>query len=456
LHTSLPAGYDDYADVCCFVYDELDDDAVREHGARWLVDKSVQSNALGVAYDITEGRETPQRVLVRAKNARDATREFEVLRGLDLALGRVNPVLRDTAPTPPSLVELEIRLRRTGRMNTDGVAGALLPQLAHAREISTLSHKRDLLTFVRRVPESSWEQTDLHLLPGSKRLQVRDVRDGLDIACVPIIANPDEMRFDKRATDAGQAYRIGPRDLAGIRARIEKIVADLDDAGVQLAIAPELTLSPPLLEVWQSALRRRRCRQLRYVVAGTGNLDPVGVRAANTAVLLDGGTGVVIGRQPKLFGFSLSASILDQWKLTGRLGTEPLAEDLQPAAPRVSVFDLGAARMAILICEDLNKPLDLGPLIRDLGISLLIVPVFSRPLKTHRWEQTAAAVQVRETGTTVVVANSLVMATIMGATNPATSLVVPADGGAALLGQAGQAADLTRFRLHRDGSAEAL
>jgi predicted amidohydrolase len=442
----------DYADVCCVLHDRLDDDLVRDHGPAWVADASVNSRALDLAGEIEGGGTRPSRVYMLGVN-RGPVDTFIALRGLDLALCRVNPRLRGGERTPVPLLELESRLRRTGRLSTDATVGALIPELTLRDQSGPPTHKRDLLQYVRRVPAASWERTDLQLIAPSKHLRRRDLRDGLEVACVPVIADPNEMLFAIRDTPAGPVYRIAPRDLAHTRARVGEIVSALDGSAIHLALAPELTLTPQLLEVWQAELRSCRSRHLRYVLVGTGNIDPIGVRAANRAVLLDGGTGAVLGHQAKLFPFTMTTTITDRWQLRPLLGDGPLAEDLQPAPTRMTVFELGAVRMAILICEDLNKPFDVGPLARDLGISLLLVPVFSRPIQAYHWEQTAGATHAREIGTTVVVANSLVMASVIGTADPATALVVPSQG-SALLGHARGPADLARFRLLPNGSAE--
>jgi predicted amidohydrolase len=189
------------------------------------------------------------------------------------------------------------------------------------------------------------------------------------------------------------------------------------------------------------------------VLAGTGDLQTNG-SAANTAVLLDGRTGSVIGSQDKLYPFNLSARVLKRWNLASRLGDKPIAEDLARTPLRLTVFDAGVVRLAILICEDLNRPLDVGPLIRDVGISHLLVPVFSRALREHRWEQTAATVHVRETGTTVIVSNSMVIPTSLGEIDPGTSLVVTPDGEGAIVGKSADPAKPVCFRLLPDGSAQ--
>jgi hypothetical protein len=248
--------------------------------------------------------------------------------------------LRGPGPAPADLLDLEARVLRTGRLNTSATAGALVPRLAQRGQPGPPTHKRDLLTYVQRVPAESWRRVDLRLLGPSRRLRARDLRNGVDVACVPMIADPAEMTFEKRATAAGTVYWIAPRDLAVTRARVHHVVGALDASGAQLALAPELTLTPQLLEVWRHEPRLRRARRLRYVLVGSGNIDPSGDRAANTAVLLDGSTGDELGRQPKLFPFTMTADILERWELRPRLGRDELAEDLQAVSHRVTVFEL--------------------------------------------------------------------------------------------------------------------
>jgi predicted amidohydrolase len=195
---------------------------------------------------------------------------------------------------------------------------------------------------------------------------------------------------------------------------------------VLIGVAPELTLTPALLDAWQQAMRSpdRGSSRLRLMIPGSGVLTDAGARASNTAVLLDGRTGAVIARQHKLFAFDFDETELERWKLQQRLGSQTLAEDLVPGR-RLEVIDAGGARIAILICEDLSRLLDVGPLIRDFGVSHLLAPVFSRPLKARRWENTAGDVYVRETGTAVVVSNSLVMSSILSTEGASAMVLAP-------------------------------
>jgi len=84
------------------------------------------------------------------------------------------------------------------------------------------------------------------------------------------------------------------------------------------------------------------------------------------------------------------------------------------------------------VCEDLARlPALAGPLCRH-GISLLLVPVFARPTKDRRWERARAESYSDSTGATVVVANSLVMATVLAAPAPVGTSIAVGSGAAAI------------------------
>jgi predicted amidohydrolase len=189
-----------------------------------------------------------------------------------------------------------------------------------------------------------------------------------------------------------------------------------------------VTLSPTLLSCWQEALRRRRNSTLRWVLAGTGDMSPESERPRNTGIVLDARSGEVLGHQDKLYPFNMSSDILSRWNLTPRLGETAIAEDIAVHPRRLSIFEAGAMRFAILICEDLGRLIDLGPVIRDMGVTHLFVPVLARPLKRHHWEQSAASVYARDTGATVVVSNSLAMGALDENGTPGTALMLAHDG----------------------------
>jgi predicted amidohydrolase len=184
---------------------------------------------------------------------------------------------------------------------------------------------------------------------------------------------------------------------------------------------------------------------------GSGNL--AGARhPRNTALLLDGQSGEVLGCQEKLFRFNMSAAVLERWGLAARLGSLPVDEDVR-CGELLCVLEAGAIRAAVLICEDLARVTDLSPLVRDLGLSHVLVPVFSRPLRERRWEQRAAQTYGEATGTTAVISNSLIVQAITGKGGGSAMVLSPASG-EALIGSSASATEPTCFLLGADGTAE--
>jgi predicted amidohydrolase len=446
-------GLHQHSDLFCILWDDLDDETFREHGERWLEDPRLTSLSLTATNFVETGRSI-EHIMMWVNNGDDVdARRFATLLGFDRAFRHVHPRFADGRSTPAGLVGLQAHVAARGRLDSGGRGGALLPRLAvPARPSGDPVHKRELFTNVVRVPPTSWDRCVVQRLSGESRLLPSDLSRGLRIACVPVIADPDEMHFATRQARRQSYYTIRPRDAIATRERIATIVANLDRSGALIAIAPELTLSPSLLDRWQAELaeRPRHGSRLRWVLAGTGPLSTHGVRSTNTAVLLDGRTGREIARQDKQFPMDFGAAELRRWRLESRLGPKPVAEDLHPGA-RLTVIDAGVARVAILVCEDLARVVDLGGLVRDLGVTHVLAPEFSRPTKDRRWERAAADVHLHETGTTVIVSNSLVMHSILSS-DGGTSFVLPPDG-IARLGASIVAEQPVCFDLMPDGSA---
>jgi predicted amidohydrolase len=443
-----------YADLFTRWYDELHRAAVRTHGAGWLADPALDSRSKLFMADVEQGRPVGAiEMRLNSGSRQDRDRDlFAALLGLDLAFRHVHPLAVAGGPgaerTLDALLELQARVAATGRLDSGRHGGALLPRLVEpARTHGEPDDKRDLFHYVLRVPDDSWQRCDVLRMNETQLLHPTDVAAGVTVACVPVIAEPAELNFLVGST----GYRIAPAGADATLDRIGEIVTALDRSSALIGMAPELTLTPELLERWQAALARRRRTRLRWVLAGSGPIVEQRGRPTNTAVLLDARTGEVIGTQGKQYAFDFTAEELARWGLESRLGTEPITEDIA-RANRLTVFDAGSQRVCILICEDLGRVVDLGPVVRDLGVSLILVPVFGRPIQEQHWEQQAANVHVRTIGATVVVANSLVVHEITGK-NGATAIVVPA-AGKVKLDRADGPADVVCFRLDPDGSAD--
>jgi predicted amidohydrolase len=379
----------------------------------------------------------------------DARGTFAVLLGLDAAFAHVNPLLAG-AP-PPALTEYALRYAEAASLDSGVVPGALVPRFARPGRGGQLPEDlADAFGSVVRVPSSAWDICDHAVLPARSRLTRPERAAGLRVGTAPMIREPDELEWEVEERGGRRFYRIHPADKGPTRARVEKVIARWDEQDVAIGVAPELCLSRALLERWQLALKGRagaRTSRLRLVVAGSGNLDGSSP-PANEAVLLDALTGEVLVRQRKVHPFNLSADDLELWGLTDRL-PGPIDEDLS-RGERVCVVEAGGVRLAILVCEDLARLHAFAPALHAHGVSLLLVPVFARPTKDRRWERSRADVYSDSIGSTVVVANSLVIAELLRSRTPVGTALAVMPGDAAV-GHSSDPDDVVVFTLGAEG-----
>lgn len=417
------------ADLFCALYDATDGMAFRRSVERWDRDRNLTALAAEVERETLAGSLD---VAARWRRARDDEHRYGVLRGLDAAFASANPAL--SAVPPQALAGPALRYAAEGRLDSGAIGGALLPRFAGGGRRGQLPDDlAGAFGAVVRVPQADWVACDHATLPAWARLTRPDRETGLRVATTPFIADPDELHWQVHERADLRFYRIAPADRPVTRARTARVIDRFDAGRATIAMAPELCLTRSLLGDWGAALRGRpdACSSpLRLVLAGTGDLEGAGARPSNTAVLMDASTGEVLVRQRKIHPFNLSEADAELWGLTGRLGA-PVDEDLDPGE-RVCVVEAGGVRLAVLVCEDLARvPRLAGPLCTH-GISLILVPVFARPTKDRRWERTRAESYSDATGAAIVVANSLVMATVLGTELPAGTAIAVAPGAAAV------------------------
>jgi predicted amidohydrolase len=431
----------DYANLFCELFDRIDPAQFRAEGAAWMADPEVASVAGAVEQAALDG----EPVVVPT----DARGTFAVLLGLDAAFAYVNPLLAETPP--PALTEYALRYAEAASLDTGVVPGALLPRFTRPGRRGQLPEDlADAFGSVMRVKPSAWDVCDHAILPARSRLTRAERTAGLRVATAAMIREPDELEWEVEERGGLRFYRIHPADQEPTRARVENVIARWDAQDVAIGVAPELCLSRALLERWQLALKRRagaRTSRLRLVVAGSGNLDGSSP-PSNEAVLLDALTGEVLVRQRKVHPFNFSAEDLELWGLTDRL-PGPIDEDLS-RGERVCVVEAGGVRLAILVCEDLARLHAFAPALHAHGVSLLLVPVFARPTKDRRWERSRAEVYSDAIGSTVVVANSLVIAELLRIPTPAGTAIAVMPGHAAV-GHSSEPDDVVVFTLDADG-----
>jgi predicted amidohydrolase len=431
----------DYADRFCELFDQLDPAQFHDEGESWMADDEIAATAAAIERAVLAGEP-----IADPAGARET---FATLLGLDAALAHANPLFGEAAP--PALTEYALRYAETGAFDSGALPGALLPRFARpGRSGQVPETVADAFAFVVRVGAAEWGVCDRAALPAHTRLTRPDRESSLRIATAPMIRAPDELEWEVEERAGLRFYRIRPADQEPTRARVEKVIAAWDDQDVAIGIAPELCLSPTLLERWQVALKRRanaRTSRLRMVVAGSGNLNGSSP-PANEAVLLDARTGTVLVRQRKIHPFNFSPEDLQLWGLADRM-TGPIDEDLA-RGDRVCVVEAGGARIAILVCEDLARLHAFAPALHAHGVSLLLVPVFARPTKDRRWERSRAEVYSDAIGSNVVVANSLVIAEILQTPTPVGTALAVAPGHAAV-GHSSEPDDVVVFELDGDG-----
>jgi predicted amidohydrolase len=344
-------------------------------------------------------------------------------------------------------MEPALRYAESGRLDSGALPGALLPRFARPGRGGQLpTDLAEAFGAVVRVGPAEWAACDHHTLPAHARLSRPDREAGLRIATAPLIREPGELEWEAEERAGMRFYRIHPAENGPTRRRIERVIASWDEQGAAIGVVPELCLSHELLTQWQSALRERgggEASRLRLVLAGSGNVDGA-APPANTAILLDALTGEVLARQSKIHPFNFSPDDIELWGLGDRF-RGPIDEDLRPGE-RLCVIEAGGARMAILVCEDLSRLHAFAALLHAHGVSLILVPVFARPTKDRRWERSRAEVYGDATGSSVIVANSLVIASILGTPAPVGTALAVA-GGQAAVGCASEPDDVIVFEL---------
>jgi predicted amidohydrolase len=347
-----------------------------------------------------------------------APQAFATLMGLDRALIYANPYFGSFDQA--GLTEIAVRYAMTGALNSDRSSGTLLPRCAFpARRQEIPNSLGDAFAGVVWVPEADWRLTDHYRVPTRNDLTRSERQGDLEVVCVPAVSDSDDFEWSTHERGASRFFRISLRDHAMSKERIARTLADLDEVGATIAILPELVLNLKVLRLWEEVLLEQpptESSSLKWLLVGTGDLE-TGARPVNRCVLLDRVTGEVVLTQDKVFPFVLTSEQLEEWNLGDLLGAEAAEEDIESGG-RVTVVESRLGRLAVLICEDLARIVDLAPMLRRHGISHVFSPIFSKETKVHHWEHVKAKEYATEVGSAVVVSNSLVVARRMGDRGP--------------------------------------
>src|SRR3954467_2355747 len=259
--------HQDHADLFCELFDRLEFAEFHAESEAWMGDGGVGATAAAVEQAALGGRP-----VATPEGSRET---FAVLLGLDAALAHANPLLGEAAPPP--LTEYALRYVESGRFDSGSLPGALLPRFARPGRRGQLPDDlADAFGSVVRVNSAGWDACDHAALAARSRLTRPEREAGLRVAAAPMIREPDELDWQVEERSGLRFYRIRPADREPTRARVERVIAAWDEQDVAIGVAPELSLSRPLLERWQVALRERvraATSRLRLVVAGSGGGD---------------------------------------------------------------------------------------------------------------------------------------------------------------------------------------
>jgi predicted amidohydrolase len=398
---------DDPADLFLYLYDELGDEPFDSHEViEWEVDDWVLDQAEAIRDGVLDSGYVSEELAGPAlENGPRGI--FAVLMGLNNALVEVGPQ-KGTQDGSACLAEILERFREHGYLNSDEAQGFLLYRVIPVTEPGNVPDRSTYFDVIR--VERKWlDDVDYAHVGNGFDLGDRRVfsEDGtVAIGCVAMMDGLDELEGGPREKGRRRFYRVAPS--AGLADRIGRVLQRLDEENVPVGILPELSLSDELLAAWQHALRtkkRPRGGRLRWILIGTG---PVGGQdpPVNRAVVLlrDGGHRVF--EYDKQFDFTLTPSMLKRWCLTEWLGEKKLLEDIKRGRKFV-VRESQLGRVAVLICEDLGRVADAVGVLKRLGVSHILVPVFDAPLELGRWTHEDGEVYASKLNAWVVVVNSL-------------------------------------------------
>ena len=224
----------------------------------------------------------------------------------------------------------------------------------------------------------------------------------------------EDISIEEHIEDGSRFFVGRPLATANMEERIRTVLRRMDDSGAMLGVCPELALSEPLLDMWLRAMResdRRHESSLQWLFLGSGPFRDRTSDAApnNRAVLVDRRAVAVAHEQDKLYPFTLMPGQIEEWGLEGILSGR--ADEFMTRGDRLAIRETAWGRLAVVICEDLAKLLEtnVGRMIKDFGVSLLIAPVFSKEVQAYYWEHQQARAYADQVGTRTLVANSLVI-----------------------------------------------
>jgi predicted amidohydrolase len=344
-------------------------------------------------------------------NATDVER-MGVLQLIDERCGFINPWFSGGVRTAPTTEMRAVRDRydQTGNFS-GGRRGLVLPR--PYRRAEPTCEASDAFKYLLRVPRRYDSRIKI-----TRRSDLPSLPRSMTVGTICFLAS-GEVALERR-DDVGQTWYLTLPQVRDIRARVHSALVALDRSGVDLALVPECSIDKESLRVWQKELsshHRPTFGRLRLLLVGSGNVRnrPKSGHDVNKAVLLNRDGGDVVMTQDKRASYAMTYSDLAGWGFSrefSNLPRSPAAQEWMTEGRILQVLENPPTRLAILICEDLariDRHLDAAI---ALGITHVLVPVLSPPLRVgagsgYGWEANSGREYARRAGCHVIVANSL-------------------------------------------------
>lgn len=219
---------------------------------------------------------------------------------------------------------------------------------------------------------------------------------------LPIVHDPAELlwEFNERS------YVVSPSPDR-IEAIAERTITALDSilGKAQIVVMPEL-VSHREIEARVQKWLSEQAADTRPVAlfCGSALIKADARRPRNEATLMwDSGSNFV--RQHKMNAYTFDPSHRSDVHIAGADANLSYVEGIDIAPYRVEVVDLvGVGRLAVMICEDLDRQDPWRTILKALGPNLCVVPVMNG--SDWGWAKKDAETVANETGTSLIVVNS--------------------------------------------------
>jgi len=240
----------------------------------------------------------------------------------------------------------------------------------------------------------------------------------LRVGFLPLATAVDDIGISRFSVGDREVYDAVARPLSeAVASGLEA----LSEAGCHLIVLPEMAVHADTLEVIRAWLRTRAAdTELRYVLAGTSRTQEGTGPPRNRAHLLNA-SGESVAIQDKLARWNLSADLARRYGLPPCPEADGLVHEHIAPGDRITVVEIPEfGRLAILICEDLDRSEPGTWLRRNALLDLQITPVLDSGLSPGRWAGRAGARATATGRCRVIVANSAVLTHRQNAANAAS------------------------------------